>query len=465
MSAVSTTSTASGEPLRRLQPRRESHRPGKVARAADVHGEGRSHAVEKEVAADHVHPWVCRGGCWDDLHPVAFGDWSASRSPTTGGSDGWLDHRGRHRFKEDLNDWVRDGRPQGSVPTLPLETRTRACRWSSTRRPKRLGQHPRRRGPRQGRHRLVRFRRGRGLGAALDLVRARAWSSETGSRWSIRRRFAPSSTLFELIAWPTEKPFLGFPSSGLLVWKPGDKTGTRLRCATVFPASASAGSISTGWCTRRALRADRRRARGAALPAVDCRASCAPPSSPSPPRRCSGRRAVFSSRSRQCCAGGRLRALRHRRGLLPARPAPLFPARPLGDGLGLRRPLHRHLRVAATKLTTAANAIFLQYAAPAYVLVLSPWLLREPFRKLDAWCVALRSPGCRCSSSARSRRDRRRGNLLGVASGVFFALGVVLIRRIARGGQGDALPSMTLRETSSPWRRPCRSPGARCLRW
>jgi drug/metabolite transporter (DMT)-like permease len=36
------------------------------------------------------------------------------------------------------------------------------------------------------------------------------------------------------------------------------------------------------------------------------------------------------------------------------------------------------------------------------------------------------------------------GNLLGVASGVFFALGVVLIRRDARGGQGDALPSMTL---------------------
>src|SRR5438552_17984217 len=31
--------------------------------------------------------------------------------------------------------------------------------------------------------------------------------------------------------------------------------------------------------------------------------------------------------------------------------------------------------VAATKLTTAANAIFLQYTAPAYVLLLSPWLL------------------------------------------------------------------------------------------
>jgi drug/metabolite transporter (DMT)-like permease len=36
------------------------------------------------------------------------------------------------------------------------------------------------------------------------------------------------------------------------------------------------------------------------------------------------------------------------------------------------------------------------------------------------------------------------GNALGVVSGVFFALGVVFIRRDARGGQGDALPSMTL---------------------
>src|SRR5438045_4325470 len=43
--------------------------------------------------------------------------------------------------------------------------------------------------------------------------------------------------------------------------------------------------------------------------------------------------------------------------------------------------------VSATKLTSAANAIFLQYTGPAYVLVLAPWLLKEPFRTLDAACV------------------------------------------------------------------------------
>src|SRR5512138_1041210 len=40
--------------------------------------------------------------------------------------------------------------------------------------------------------------------------------------------------------------------------------------------------------------------------------------------------------------------------------------------------------VTATKWTTAANAIFLQYTGPFYVLALGPWLLKERFRKADA---------------------------------------------------------------------------------
>ena len=49
--------------------------------------------------------------------------------------------------------------------------------------------------------------------------------------------------------------------------------------------------------------------------------------------------------------------------------------------------------VTATKLTTAANAIFLQYTGPAYVLLLSPFLLGEPFRPLDGICVVLSLAG------------------------------------------------------------------------
>ena len=41
------------------------------------------------------------------------------------------------------------------------------------------------------------------------------------------------------------------------------------------------------------------------------------------------------------------------------------------------------LFVAANKLTTAANAIFLQATAPLYILLAAPWLLREHLRRED----------------------------------------------------------------------------------
>src|SRR5688572_15578020 len=44
--------------------------------------------------------------------------------------------------------------------------------------------------------------------------------------------------------------------------------------------------------------------------------------------------------------------------------------------------------VAATKLTTAANAIFLQSTAPAYVAVLGPALLKEHLKRTDLWLLA-----------------------------------------------------------------------------
>jgi drug/metabolite transporter (DMT)-like permease len=48
------------------------------------------------------------------------------------------------------------------------------------------------------------------------------------------------------------------------------------------------------------------------------------------------------------------------------------------------------------------------------------------------------------------------GNLLAIASGLFFALAIVLLRRDAKGGRGDALPSTTLGNliaaaATAPW--------------
>jgi drug/metabolite transporter (DMT)-like permease len=100
--------------------------------------------------------------------------------------------------------------------------------------------------------------------------------------------------------------------------------------------------------------------------------------------------------------------------------------------------------VMATKLTTAANAIFLQYTGPAYVLLLSPWLLKEKLRRIDLACVGLSLAGMSLFFVGKVEEGQVAGNLLAAASGVFFALAVVLLRRDASRGAADALPSMML---------------------
>lgn len=47
------------------------------------------------------------------------------------------------------------------------------------------------------------------------------------------------------------------------------------------------------------------------------------------------------------------------------------------------------LFVAATRLTTAANAILLQYTAPVYIALFGSWFLRERARPLDWAAIVL----------------------------------------------------------------------------
>lgn len=100
--------------------------------------------------------------------------------------------------------------------------------------------------------------------------------------------------------------------------------------------------------------------------------------------------------------------------------------------------------VSATKLTTAANAIFLQYTGPAYVLALSPFLLREPFERLDAFCVALSLAGMALFFVGKVEPGQFWGNVLGALSGISYALTIVLLRRDAKEGAKDAMPSTVL---------------------
>src|ERR1700686_747726 len=98
--------------------------------------------------------------------------------------------------------------------------------------------------------------------------------------------------------------------------------------------------------------------------------------------------------------------------------------------------------VTATKLTTSANAIFLQYTGPAYVLMLSPWILRERLKRIDVACVVISLVGMSLFFLGRVEAGQLAGNLLGAASGLFFGVTVLLLRRDAAGGKSRAEGSL-----------------------
>ena len=95
------------------------------------------------------------------------------------------------------------------------------------------------------------------------------------------------------------------------------------------------------------------------------------------------------------------------------------------------------LFVTSTKLTTSANAIFLQSTAPLYIAVLAPSLLGEPFRRRDLFLLAAAIAGlalCFAGSGAATTTapDPWTGNLLGVACSVAWAFTLLGLRGLAR---------------------------------
>jgi drug/metabolite transporter (DMT)-like permease len=86
------------------------------------------------------------------------------------------------------------------------------------------------------------------------------------------------------------------------------------------------------------------------------------------------------------------------------------------------------LFVLSTKLTTAANAIFLQYTAPVYVLLLEPIFYKEKFRGRDFATVAACLVGMSLFFVGKLRPQDVSGNLLALGSGVCFALFFLLLR-------------------------------------
>ena len=86
------------------------------------------------------------------------------------------------------------------------------------------------------------------------------------------------------------------------------------------------------------------------------------------------------------------------------------------------------LFVVATKTTTAANAIFLQYTAPVYLLILEPIIYKEKFRSRDLITVLVCLGGMALFFVGQLRPQDVTGNILALASGFCFALYFLALR-------------------------------------
>jgi drug/metabolite transporter (DMT)-like permease len=98
--------------------------------------------------------------------------------------------------------------------------------------------------------------------------------------------------------------------------------------------------------------------------------------------------------------------------------------------------------IVANKLTTAAHAVFLQAAAPIYLVLLGPWLLDERVHARDLPFLAVVGAGLMLLfagsvSPSATAPNPVLGNLVGAASGVTWALVLVGVRYVTRD-QGNA---------------------------
>jgi drug/metabolite transporter (DMT)-like permease len=85
--------------------------------------------------------------------------------------------------------------------------------------------------------------------------------------------------------------------------------------------------------------------------------------------------------------------------------------------------------IAATKLTTAANAILLQYTAPAYVALFGIWFLKERPRPLDWLVVGVTLGGMVLFFQDSLSFSGLWGNIMGIVAGITFAWLILFLRK------------------------------------
>lgn len=96
------------------------------------------------------------------------------------------------------------------------------------------------------------------------------------------------------------------------------------------------------------------------------------------------------------------------------------------------------LFVLANKWTTAANAIFLQDTAPLYVLLFSPWLLREKPARGELLAAPVFAIGLLLFFVDKLSVGQLLGNSLALASGMSFALCIMGLRLVRDGSSRAA---------------------------
>ena len=86
------------------------------------------------------------------------------------------------------------------------------------------------------------------------------------------------------------------------------------------------------------------------------------------------------------------------------------------------------LFVWATKKTTAANAIFLQYTAPIYILILGPFIIGEEFHWRDLITVVVVLFGMSLFFVGKLEITDYEGNIAALCSGVLLGLYIMLLK-------------------------------------
>ncbi len=97
------------------------------------------------------------------------------------------------------------------------------------------------------------------------------------------------------------------------------------------------------------------------------------------------------------------------------------------------------LYITSMKMTTAANAIFLQYTGPIYVILLGALFLRERPTRTDWFTLVLILAGLGFFFGDELSLDGRIGNLLAILSGVTMAIMTVCLRSQKDGSPGLAI--------------------------